>query len=97
MLGVFFSSASRKAWVSGVIAALLTPLLELLRANGQITWRTALIAVITGVVSAVAVYATTNTPPGPVTSVDVQEAKAEEQAVPPFPYSDPPGEHEAPE
>lgn len=71
MISLFFSVAARKAWVSGIVAALLTPVLELLESSGEITPRTVLVSVLSGVISAAIVFATTNTPPGPVTEDDL--------------------------
>lgn len=79
-MSTFFSAQSRKAWIAGVIAALLQPILNLLLGQNVLTLRTLLVAVISGVLAAVAVWATTNedapaaTPaspaPAPVTAVE---------------------------
>lgn len=83
MISLLLSSASRKAWVSGLVAALLTPAYELLRSGGEITLRTVGVAVIAGLLSAAVVFGTTNTPPGPVTDPNVTLVE------------DTPGKHEA--
>lgn len=79
MISLFFSVAARKAWVSGIVAALLTPAYELLRSGGEITLRTALVAVFAGLLSAAVVFGTTNTPPGPVTEDDLPGEHAAER------------------
>lgn len=59
-MSTFFSAQSRKAWIAGVIAALLQPILNLLLGQNVLTLRTLLIAVISGVLGAVAVWVTDN-------------------------------------
>jgi hypothetical protein len=71
VISLLLSNASRKAWVSGLVAALLTPVLDLLEANGEITLRTLGVSILGGLLSAAAVFGTTNTPPGPVTEEDL--------------------------
>lgn len=95
MLNVFFSSASRKAWAGGVLTALLSPLVTVL-SSSDVTWRTALYAILSGIVSAIGVYAVTNEPPGPISAVDVAEAEGDhlaDQPLPPVPPVPPPVVH----
>lgn len=70
MLETFFSVAARKAWVSGIVGALLTPVISVLADDAEVNGRTLLLALANGVISALAVFATTNTPPGPVVITD---------------------------
>lgn len=65
MIRQFFSTESRKAWVAGVLGALLSPVFELLAGSGEITLRTLGVALGSGAVTAIATYATTNAP-GPL-------------------------------
>lgn len=80
MITSFLSNASRKAWVAGILSALLTPVLELLSGNAVITLRALVIAIITGVLTAVAVWATENQPPAATPAV---VASAPAAAAPP--------------
>lgn len=77
---VLFSSASTKAWVSGVVTAVLTPLVTLFSSEDIITWRALVLALLTGIVSGAAVYAATNKPPGAITEEDLAEAEGDEIA-----------------
>lgn len=63
MIATFFSSESRKAWVAGVVVALLNPLYTLLSADGELSWRSVLVALLSGVIAAVSVFATSNESP----------------------------------
>lgn len=54
------STTSRKAWVGGATSALLTPILEALLGTDVLTLRALLVALASGVVGAVAVWATSN-------------------------------------
>lgn len=68
----FLSTQSRKAWVAGVVAALVQPVLTLLSGTDVLTIRTLVVAILSGVIAAVAVWVTDNadsavastTPPG---------------------------------
>lgn len=60
MISQLFSTQSRKAWVAGVIATVLTPVIQLLAVGGEITLRSVLVALANGVISAAAVYLTAN-------------------------------------
>lgn len=67
MIKQFFSRESAKAWVGGVLAALLTPVFQLLTSDADLSVRTVLVALVSGVLAAVAIYSTTNgstDPPG---------------------------------
>jgi hypothetical protein len=57
----FFSSESRKAWVTGVVVALLQPIYVLLSGDGEITWRSLTVAVLSGLIAALVAYGTPNT------------------------------------
>jgi hypothetical protein len=61
----FFTTA-RKAWVAGVLAALLQPLINLLTGAHVLTVRTLVVAILSGLVAAAAVWATSNTDAPPV-------------------------------
>lgn len=60
MITSLLSTKSRKAWIAGLLSALLTPVLNLLSGSGEITLRALVIAILTGVLTAVAVWATAN-------------------------------------
>lgn len=60
MITSFLSTQSRKAWVAGVLAALLQPVLNLLSGTDVLTLRTLVVAVLSGVLSAAAVWVTDN-------------------------------------
>lgn len=61
----FFTHQSHKAWVAGVLTALLTPTMELLTGTNVLTIRSLVIAVLSGILGAVAVWATDNAEPPP--------------------------------
>jgi hypothetical protein len=61
-LELFFSTASRKAWIGGFLSALLTPLLTLLTGEDIVSLRTLVVAVLSGILGAAGTYATNNDP-----------------------------------
>lgn len=60
MIAQLLSTQSRKAWVAGVLMALLQPIVSLLSGTSVITLRAVLMALGSGVLAVIAVYATTN-------------------------------------
>jgi hypothetical protein len=79
-IGLFLSSASRKAWVAGIVAALLSPLYAAITSADVLDSRTLVGAILGGVLAAVSVFATRNADTDPV----IQEI-----------IDDEPGEHAA--
>lgn len=59
MIATLFTTQSRKAWIAGLVATVLTPLVEAL-GHGQLTWQIALMALAEGVISAAAVFLVKN-------------------------------------
>lgn len=78
MISRFFSTESRKAWVAGVLGALISPLFDLLNGTVEITLTSVGSALGMGLVTAIATYAVPNRP-GPL---PWQEALTEDFAVP---------------
>lgn len=64
MIASFLSTQSRKAWVAGVLGALLQPLINVLSGADVLTVRTLVVAVLSGVIAAAAVWATDNAESG---------------------------------
>lgn len=60
MIRQFFSSESRKAWVTGIVVALLQPLYMLLATDTLITWRSLAVAALSGIIAAVVAYGIPN-------------------------------------
>lgn len=60
MIETFFSTQSRKAWIGGVVAAGLTPILQLVAEGGHLSIGTAVAAVATGALTALGVFQVTN-------------------------------------
>lgn len=99
-MSTLLSTQSRKAWIGGAAAALLQPILYLLMGQDVLTLRTLLVAVISGVLGAVAVWATDNvdapaatpaTPdPAPATAAELPMSVTDttlHHAIPPVPPS----------
>lgn len=59
-LSTFFSKQSRKAWIAGIVATALTPIVQLLDTTTALSLRTIVYALLSGALAAVAVYATTD-------------------------------------
>lgn len=62
-MNTLFTSQSRKAWVAALTSALLTPVLNLAGGADVLTTRSLVVAVISGILGAVAVWATDNADP----------------------------------
>lgn len=75
MITTFLSTQSRKAWIAGALSALLTPLLNLLSGSDVLTVRTLVVAIISGLIAAAAVWVTDN--------ADQSSASSEGAATPP--------------
>lgn len=63
MIGTFLSPQSRKSWVAGLVTAFLQPVLTLLMGGDVLTLRTLVVAVLSGLLGAAAVWATDNAEP----------------------------------
>lgn len=78
----FFSVSSRKAWVAGVLTAFLQPVLTELSGTNVLTTRSLVIAGLSGILGAVAVWVTDNAESPSPTAVPAAPATGPQAATP---------------